>query len=281
VSYPSRIWIGVAGAVALAMFACLIGLLTTGLRLAVAGLSPGHGLFLVPVWHSILTGLIVTAVGFATLVVSCGTAYLAAWRRWDFHRRDWQDIVEKGGVRKAWDSLHAPTPEGEERRAARVARFRHVSADSKARRERRLAKVSRMAGLTMAADARERVATDFQAAADVQCAAAKAHAEAAGEAPAAGHVTETPAGNRLLRILAGFNLLVLAGVIALGVGQIVAGYQSAWWAVIPAGAIAFLVVHRILTTLGPLDAHPRLHVASWVLVGALAVLSSPPVALLA
>ena len=262
------------------MFACLIGLLTTGLRLAVAGLSPGHGLFLVPVWHSILTGLIVTAVGFATLVVSCGTAYLAAWRRWDFHRRDWQDIVEKGGVHKAWDSLHAPTPEGEERRAARVARFRHVSAVSKARRERRLAKVSRRAGLTMVADARERVANDFQAAADVQCAAAKAHAEAAGEAPGPGHVTETPAGNRLLRILAGFNLLVLAGVIALGVGQIVAGYQSAWWAVIPAGAIAFLVVHRILTTLGPLDAHPRLHVASWVLVGALAVLSSPPVALL-
>ena len=39
----------------------------------------------------------------------------------------------------------------------------------------------------------------------------------------------------------------------------VAAFQSAWWAVVPASVIAFLVVHRILTTLGPLDAHPRVH----------------------
>ena len=279
-SHPSRIWIGVAGVVALAVFACVIGLLTTGLRLAVAGLSPGHGLFVVPIWHSILTGLIVTGIGCATLVVSCGAAYLAARRRWGFHGHDWQDIVEKGGVREAWDSLHAPTPEGEQRRAARDARFRHVSAGRKARRERRLAKVSRAARLTMVADARDRVAKDLQAAEEVQGQAAKAHTEAVGEAPGRGHVTETAAGNRLLQILAGFNLLVLAGVIALGIGQIVAEYQSAWWAVVPAGVIAFLVVHRILTTLGPLDAHPHCHTASWVLVGALAVLSSPPVGLL-
>ena len=279
-SHPSRIWIGVAGVVALAVFACVIGLLTTGLRLAVAGLSPGHGLFVVPIWHSILTGLIVTGIGCATLAVSCAAAYLAARRRWDFHGHDWQDIVEKGGVREAWDSLHAPTPEGEQRRAARDARFRHVSAGRKARRERRLAKVSRAARLTMVADARDRVAKDFQAAAEVQGQAAKAHTEAVGEAPGRGHVTETAAGNRLLQILAGFNLLVLAGVIALGIGQIVAEYQSAWWAVVPAGVIAFLVVHRILTTLGPLDAHPHCHTASWVLVGALAVLSSPPIGLL-
>ena len=36
----------------------------------------------------------------------------------------------------------------------------------------------------------------------------------------------------------------------------------------------------MLTTLGPLDAHPQVHAASWVLVAALAVLSSPPVGLL-
>ena len=279
-SHPSRIWIAVAGVVGLAVFACLIGLFTTGLRLAVAGLSPGHGLFVVPLWHSILTGLIVTGIGFATLAVSCGAAYLAAWRRWGFHGHDWQDIVEKGGVRKAWDSLHEDTREGEQRRAARDARFRHVTARSKARRERRLAKVSRAANLTMVADARDRAAADFQAAADVQGLAAKEHMRAAGAVAGSEHVTDFPAGARLLQILAGFNLLVLAGVIALGVGQTVAAFQSAWWAVVPASVIAFLLVHRVLTTLGPLDAHPNLHVASWVLVGALAVFSSPPVALL-
>lgn len=278
--HPSRIWIGVAAVVALAVFACLVGLFTTGLRLAVAGLSPGHGLFVVPIWHSILTGLIVTGIGCATLVVSCAAAYLAASRRWGFHGHDWQEIVEKEGVSKAWDSLHADTPEGEQRRAARDARFRHVSTSRKARRERRLAKLSRAANLSMVADARDRVAKDFEDTADMQRTAADAHERAVGEAPGPGHVTGTAAGNRLLQILAGFNLLVLAGVIALGVGQIVAQYQSAWWAVLPGCAIAFLVLHRILTTLGPLDAHPGVHIVSWVIVGALALLSSPPVGLL-
>ncbi len=279
-SHPSRVWIGVAGAVALAVFVLLIGLVTTGLRLAVAGLSPGHGLFVVPIWHSILTGLILTGIGCATFVVSCVAAYVAAWRRWDFRRHDWQDIVEKKGVRSAWDSLHADTVDGEHRRAARKARYRHVSTRSKARREQTLAKVTRAAGLTMVADSREQIAGDFQAAADVQARAADEHAQAVGEAAGPGHVTATPAGNRLLRILAGFNLLVLAGVIALGVGQTVAAFQSAWWAVVPASVIAFLVVHRLLTTLGPLDAHPHVHTLSWVFVAALALLSSPPVGLL-
>ena len=155
-SHPSRVWIGVAGAVALAVFVLLIGLVTTGLRLAVAGLSPGHGLFVVPIWHSILTGLILTGIGCATFVVSCVAAYVAAWRRWDFRRHDWQDIVEKKGVRSAWDSLHADTVDGEHRRAARKARYRHVSTRSKATREQTLAKVTRAAGLTMVADSRER-----------------------------------------------------------------------------------------------------------------------------
>jgi len=278
VSHPSRIWIGVIGVAALAAFACLIGFLTTGLRLAVAGLSPGDGLFVVPIWHSILTGLIVTGVGFATLAVSCGAAYLAAWRRWDFHGHDWQDIVEKGGVRKAWDSLHAQTPEGEQRRAARDARFKRVSIRRKARRERALAKVSRAAGVTMVADARDQVADEFDDASQKQSSAAEEHMRLAGDAP--GTVTQTPAGNRLLRILAGFNLLVLAGVLALGVGQIVAGFESAWWAVVPASVLAFLLVHRVLTTLGPLDAHPGVHIVSWVFVAGLAVLTAPPVALL-
>jgi hypothetical protein len=100
----------------------------------------------------------------------------------------------------------------------------------------------------------------------------------AGEGP--GTVTQTPAGSRLLQILAGFNLLLLAGALALGVGQIVAGFLAAWWAVVPAGVLAFLLVDQVLTSIGPLDAHPGLHLVSWVLVAGLAVLKSPSVALL-
>src|ERR1700733_13052898 len=115
------VWIAVELIAGLLVFACVIGVITTGLRLAVAGLSPGHGLFVVPIWHSVLTGLIVTGIGCATVVISCGAAYLAAWRRWGYHGHDWQDIVEKGGVRKAWDSLHADGADGDQRRAARKA----------------------------------------------------------------------------------------------------------------------------------------------------------------
>ena len=297
-SHPSRIWVGVAGVVALALFVFLIGLVTTGLRLAVAGLPPGHGLFVVPIWHSILAGLILTGIGCATFVVSCLAAYAAASRRWEFHGHDWKDIVEKKGFGNAWDSLHAPGPEGEHRRAARTARYTRETARSKARRQRAAAGVSRAVNLTMVASARDRTAKALEDAAaeqsktvaTEQSKAAVAHARGALDAPAAvtetaapdstGAVTQTVAGERLLRILAGFNLLVLAGVLALGVGQIVAAFQSAWWAVVPASVIAFIAVHRVLTTLGPLDAHPRAHIASWVLVAALALLSSPPVGLL-
>ena len=135
-SHPSRVWIGVAGAVALAVFVFLIGLVTTGLRLAVAGLSPGHGLFVVPIWHSILTGLILTGIGCATFVVSCVAAYAAACRRWEFHGHDWQDIVEKKGVRQRLGFAArrtAPTVSTAARRAKRGTR--HVSTRSKARRE--------------------------------------------------------------------------------------------------------------------------------------------------
>ncbi len=329
-SHRVRLWLAAAAAVA--VFACLIGLVSTGLRLAVAGLSPGHGLFVVPIWHSILTGLILTGIGCATFVASCLAAYVAASRRWDFHGHDWQQIVEKQGVGNAWDSLHAPGPEGEHRRAARTARYTHANTRRKARRQRRIAGVGRALNLTMVASSRERTAKALEdtaaeqskAVATEQNKAAAAHARAALDAPATvtqtaagdrtvavtqtaagdrtvtltetaagdrtppvtgagegtGAVTQTAAGQRLLRILAGFNLLVLAGVLALGVGQAVAAFQSAWWAVVPASVIAFLVVHRILTTFGPLDAHPRAHIASWVLVAALAALSSPPVGLL-
>ena len=93
-------------------------------------------------------------------------------------------------------------------------------------------------------------------------------------------VPMSAAGERLLRILAGFNLVLLAGVIGVGVGQFVAEFESAWWAVVPASVVVFVLVLWLLTTVGPLNAHPGVHVLGWVVVGLLALLSSPPVGLL-
>jgi hypothetical protein len=270
------LWVG-GGVLALGAFACLAGLLTTGLRLAVAGLSPGHGLFVVPVWHSILTGLIVAAIGVAAVVVFCVAAYVAASRRWDFHGEDWDEIARKG-VGRAWNDLNEPSEEGQHRRAARDARFNRTNNRGRARRQRRLAGLARAVRLGDAAKWHDRAAVALEAAAHKDNELVHVHTEAlpAGSAK----IRQTGNGDRLLRILAGFNVIVLAGVLALGIGQVVATFQSAWWAVVPASLIAFLVVHWLLTTLGPLNARPGVHVVAWVLVAALAVLASPPVGLL-
>ncbi len=98
----------IAGVVAAALCVCLVGLLTNALRLSVAGLPVGHGLFVISVWRSVLRGLIAAAMGLLVLLGSCAAAYVVASRRWDFHGPDWAHIVvDWGGVRKAGKRLNA------------------------------------------------------------------------------------------------------------------------------------------------------------------------------
>ena len=269
---------GAIAVVALAVYVCVTGFLSTGLRLAVAGLALGHGLFVVPAWHTILTGLILTVVAAGTLLASCVAAYAAASRRWDVIGQDWEEIVAKQGFGNAWHSLNADTPEGEHRRAARTARAERGNSIRRARREGRLARLATAAHLPQAADRRRRAAATHERAANAQGKAVAQHEHAGGQTQS--QITSTTAGSRLLRILAGFNVIVLAGVFGVAAGQFVAEFESAWWAVAIASVAAFFLVHRLLTTLGPLTATPRGHAAAWVLVAALALLSSPPVGLL-
>jgi hypothetical protein len=93
-------------------------------------------------------------------------------------------------------------------------------------------------------------------------------------------VPMSSSGERLLKILAGFNLVLLAGVIGVGIGQFVAEFESAWWVVVPASVVVFVLALWLLTTVGPLNAHPGVHVLAWVVVALLVLLSSPPVGLL-
>jgi hypothetical protein len=65
----------IAGVVAAALCVCLVGLLTNALRLSVAGLPVGHGLFVISVWRSVLRGLIAAAMGLLVLLGSCAAAY--------------------------------------------------------------------------------------------------------------------------------------------------------------------------------------------------------------
>jgi hypothetical protein len=273
-------WLLVTAVVtAAALYVCLVGLLANALRLSVAGLPIGHGLFVISVWRSIVRGLILAAVGLLALLVSCAAGYVAATRRWDFHGPDWAHIVvDWGGVWKAYRRLNADTEEGQRHRDHRIARAERSYSRRRAKRQARFAKWARVARLDRVADRRESAQHHHERVADERN--DYLVREAAGSEDDPVPVPMSASGKRLLRILAGFNLVLLAGVIGVGVGQFVAEYQSAWWAVVPASVVAFVVVLWILTTVGPLNAHPGVHVLAWVVVAVLALLSSPPVGLL-
>lgn len=267
------------GITLLLAFLCLAGLLSTGIRLGVAGLGPGQGLFVVPLWHSVRAGLILTSAATVVLGVSCLAAYAAASRRWEFHGQDWEDIVVKQGFGNAWSDLHARDENGEHRRAAREAHRQQARHDTRALRQRRLARIARAVGRHDLADRRAMLAAQDEQAAEAQAAAVAEHERATGERKRP--ISDDPLGGRLLRILAGFNLIVLSGVVGLAAGQFAAGFDSAWWLVTGVGAAAFLAVHRVLITVGPLTARPAAHSGSIVVTIVIALLASPPVGLLA
>ena len=269
----------VAGAAAAAVYVCLVGLLTNVLRLSVAGLPVGHGLFVIPVWRSVVRGLILAGVGVLMLLMSCAAAYIVATRRWDFQGPDWAHIVvDWGGVRKAWKRLNRDDEEGQRHREHRIARAERSNSRRRARRQEWFAKTARLARLERVAERRESSQRHHERVANARN--AYLANEKAGSDLEPLPVPMSPSGERLLRILAGFNLVLLAGVIGVGVGQFVAEFESAWWAVVPASVVVFVLVLWLLTTVGPLNAHPGLHVLGWVVVVLLALLSSPPVGLL-
>lgn len=86
--------------------------------------------------------------------------------------------------------------------------------------------------------------------------------------------------DRLLRILAGFNLIVLSAVLGLAVSQIVAEFDSTWWLVLASGLLAAVLIHLLVTSAGPLAAKPLVHNAVVVAIVIVALVSSPPIGLL-
>jgi hypothetical protein len=269
----------IIGAAAVALYVCLVGLLTNALRLSVAGLPVGHGLFVISVWRSIVRGLILAGVGVLMLLISCAAAYIVATRRWDFHGPDWAHIVvDWGGVRKAWKRLNTDDEEGQRHRDHRIARAQRSDNRGRARRQGVLAKGARLARLDRVAKRRESSQQHHECVANARNEYLVGEGAGSDDDPLP--VPMSSSGERLLKILAGFNLVLLAGVIGVGIGQFVAEFESAWWVVVPASVVVFVLALWLLTTVGPLNAHPGVHVLAWVVVALLVLLSSPPVGLL-
>ena len=91
-----------------------------------------------------------------------------------------------------------------------------------------------------------------------------------------------PLGENAVRILAGFNLAVLCGVVtAIVVTTVDRILTSSPWVLVPLGLVVFGGIYTLLTNWGPLKVGHRTHAAIWVLVALVAaVVTTLPLGLL-
>ena len=82
-----------------------------------------------------------------------------------------------------------------------------------------------------------------------------------------------PVGETAVRILAGFNIGVLSGVVtAIVVTTLERVLTDSPWVLVPLGIVLFFGVYVLLTEWGPLKVGPHAHAWIWVLVAVIAAL---------
>ncbi len=106
-----------------------------------------------------------------------------------------------------------------------------------------------------------------------------------GVARAAETRDATPPGDWPLQVVAGFNILIVAGLIAIAAGRIASlfvtkAYQTgADWLAVVVGVVVFAVAWFVLTKVGPL-LKPGAHILVWLAVVLAALFASAPVGVL-
>ena len=251
--------------------------------------------------------IVLLAIAFAVASV---VAYFAAGN-WDANRLDWHEVVQRHGVSKATEELNLRDPRVNEawkaRRAEAMSRTRAERWDGVAKaagklRAKPIAKVATnlhnnndeiVTAANSAAKARadraSRVAGVAQFArlgkvAEVAERKSEHHAALAAqplEVPPPPAPEESPLGDRAVRVVAGFNNLVLSAVGGLAAAR---GAElilpHTWWLILSVWLAAGWLVHRVLAWWGPLRWGARAHGLAWVLVAAAALFVSAPVGLL-
>jgi hypothetical protein len=234
-----------------------------------------------------LRSIVFIAIVFAAASV---VAYLAAGN-WEVNGPDWHALIRHRGVGEVTQQLQDPV-----RQTVRNRRRQGARRYSRARRWDRVAKAAAAVGadaLTRRAQANRRRAKLAAA----QC----GYVGRPGEAPGAVGgpsvaVAQTvglgaalagvpppvaPLGDRAVRVVAGFNNLVLSSVVGLLVAR---GAQwlitTTWWAVLIAWLIAAVAVGFLLDRWGPLRWGPRVHALVWVIVIVVALFVSAPLGLI-
>jgi len=205
-------------------------------------------------------GLRSTLLMAAVFAATCAVAYFSSRRKWDVNGQDWHDIVRKHGVANAAADEEAQVERG--RRMRRHARRKAERAGAVAARTQRLP-----LGLA------------HRTAARVQSRNLEKSQRLPAEAPKP--LEEAPLGDPAVRVIAGFNVMVLSALVALGVARGVgAAIPIARWVGVLIGVLVFLAVRWILTHLGPLILGSRIHGLVWGVVAIGALFASAPVGVL-
>jgi hypothetical protein len=212
-------------------------------------------------------GVFATLAMAAVVAAGCVLALLSSARRWDVHGQDWHDIVAKGGVAAAAASSGADVERRRRRRQhARKVAGRAGGVESWLR-GKRLGGVARVPGALQ-----------------------KSAGRRADSLPDEGRpqpLRSAPLGDTAVRLVAGFNIMVLSGLIALALDRFVQSLVTAapWtpvarWAGVVVGVGVFLALRWLLTLGTRLILIPWLHGLVWGVVALAALFASAPLGVL-
>ncbi|HEY5318946.1 MAG TPA: hypothetical protein VIJ20_13240, partial [Solirubrobacteraceae bacterium] len=218
-----------ASVVGLVGYLYLVGWIVDLVRFAAARLPAGATAAALSNRELFGDGLRSTLLMAVVFAVSCAIAYRSSARNWDVHGQDWHDIMRKGGVAQA-----ASETDGDERRRRERQHARKTAerADRVARMP--LGPVARLARLFRTRAGR------------------KAETGPPGEPEP---LEPAPLGDWAVRIIAGFNIMVLSALIAIGVVRVVGALVPspiARWVAVVIGLIVFWIVRWALTHASPL-----------------------------
>jgi hypothetical protein len=254
----------------------VLGLIVTWVRLGAARLPTGLATTALTNLQLFGTGLQSTALTLTAFALLCGLAYVTSAFRWEINGQDWHDIVRKRGVGRAKADSTAP-----ERHARREDAAALRKSQMRLTRSTKVAAVAHLRGDSWLENvANRRVATHLS----------RLDALPGGldpAAPAAQAPGSAALGDGAVRIIAGFNLMMIAGLTSLIPARLFqAAIPPAWLAAVGSGAfigawvVSFLALHQLLTRINPLRFGPRVHGLPWVVIGIAALLASAPIGVL-
>jgi hypothetical protein len=232
---------------------------------AAVGALESRTLFEVGLRSIVLMGIVFAIVSFV--------AYHAAGN-WEANGPDWHELVRRRGVRAATDQLKDP----DVREAWSARRARALSAG----RARHLDRVATAVKVVppLATHTKRRADHHREAAGAANPAAAANETKQRPTPPTHPFVEPAPLGDRAVRVVAGFNNLVLSAVGGVAVARLMEFLFQTWWAILLVWLIAGWLIHRLLARWGPLHWGPLAHGLAWLFVGLVALFVSAPIGLL-